>query len=150
MKDQLDYILTPISGGGLISGTCLSTLYFSPQTKVVGVEPYLARDAYLSLQSGKIEPPLPPKTIADGLRVCLGDKTFEVIKEHVSEIILVSEEEIVAAVNLIWKIMKIIVEPSSATVLAAVLKEKDKFKGKKIALILSGGNVDITYNPQIQ
>lgn len=79
--------------------------------------------------------------------MCLGDKTFDIIKKHVKEIILVSEEEIVAAVNLIWKIMKIVIEPSSATVLAAVIKEKDKFKGKKIALIISGGNVDINYNP---
>ncbi|KRX04350.1 Tryptophan synthase beta subunit-like PLP-dependent enzymes superfamily [Pseudocohnilembus persalinus] len=142
--DDIDFILTPISGGGLFSGQCLTSSYISPKTKMIGVEPYLARDAYLSLKEGKMHPQLPPKTIADGLRMPLGDKTFDIIQKYAHDILLVEEQEIIEATNLIWKIMKIIVEPSSATVLAAVLKNKQLFQNKKIALVISGGNVDIS------
>jgi threonine dehydratase len=109
---------------------------------VIAGEPEGADDAYRSLQSGKIEPSQ-SKTIADGLLTSLGDKTFPIIKDLVERIITVSEEEIVAAMRLLWERMKIIVEPSGAVPLAAVLKEKEKFKGKKVGVILSGGNVDL-------
>jgi threonine dehydratase len=139
---QLDFIFAPVGGGGLLSGTLLSAKYFSPSTKVFAGEPEGADDAYRSMQSGKIELSQ-SKTIADGLLTSLGDKTFPIIRDHVERIITVSEEEIVAAMRLIWERMKIIVEPSGAVPLAAVLKEKEKFKGKKVGIILSGGNVDL-------
>jgi threonine dehydratase len=139
---SLDFILAPVGGGGLLSGTLLSAKYFSPATKVIAGEPAGADDAYRSLQSGKIEPSQ-SNTIADGLLTSLGDKTFPIIRDHVEKIITVTEDEIIAAMRLIWERMKIIVEPSGAVPLAAVLKEKESFKGKKIGIILSGGNVDL-------
>jgi threonine dehydratase len=141
--DNLDFIVSPVGGGGLISGTALAALHFSPSTKVIGAEPKLADDAYRSLQTGIIQPPLKPLTIADGLRTALGDITFHFIQKYVEEIKLAEESEIIAAMRLIWERMKIIVEPSSAITLAIVLKNKDFFKGKRIGLILSGGNVDL-------
>ncbi len=141
--DSLDFIISPVGGGGLISGTALAAHYFSPKTKIIGAEPKLADDAYRSLQTGIIQPPLKPITIADGLRTSLGDITFHFIKQFVEEIQLAEEIEIIEAMRLIWERMKIIVEPSSAITLAIVLKNKDYFKGKRIGLILSGGNVDL-------
>jgi threonine dehydratase len=140
---DLDYIITPVGGGGLLSGTALSVKYFSPATRVIGAEPEQADDAFRSMQSGEIEPPLPPNSIADGLLSSLGDKTFPIMKELVSEIITVSEQEILAAMRLIWERLKIIVEPSGAVALASVLKMKSKFQNKRIGIILSGGNVDL-------
>jgi len=141
--ESLDMIISPVGGGGLISGTALATHYFSPTTKVIGAEPQLADDAYRSLKTGIIQPPLKPLTIADGLRTALGDITFHFIQQYVEEIKLASEAEIIDAMRLIWERMKIVVEPSSAITLAIVLKNKDFFKGKKVGLILSGGNVDM-------
>lgn len=141
--DSLDIIVSPVGGGGLISGTALAAHYFSPKTRVIGAEPKLADDAYRSLQTGIIQPPLKPLTIADGLRTALGDITFHFIQKYVEEIQLAEESEIIEAMRLIWERMKIIVEPSSAITLAIVLKNKDFFKGKRIGLILSGGNVDL-------
>lgn len=141
--DDLDIIVSPVGGGGLISGTAIAVHHFSPSTKVIGAEPKLADDAYRSLQTGIIQAPLKPLTIADGLRTALGDITFHFIKKYVDEIQLAEESEIVEAMRLIWERMKIIVEPSSAITLAIVLKNKDFFKGKRIGLILSGGNVDL-------
>jgi threonine dehydratase len=139
----LDFLIAPVGGGGLLSGTALATKYFSPSTTVIAGEPALANDAYRSFQSGKIEPASPPTSIADGLLTSLGDKTFPIIRENVKEIITVTEEEIVAAMRIIWERLKIIVETSCAVPLAAVLKEKEKFKGKNVGIILSGGNVDL-------
>jgi threonine dehydratase len=139
---SLDFMLAPVGGGGLLSGTLLSVKYFSPSTKVIAGEPAGADDAYRSLQSGKIEPSQ-SNTIADGLLTSLGDKTFPIIRDHVKEIITVTDEEIISAMRLIWERMKIIVEPSCAVPLAAVLKSKEKFAGKKVGIILSGGNVDL-------
>lgn len=139
---QLDVILTPVGGGGLLSGTLLAVKYFSPGTTVIAGEPAGSDDAYRSLQSGKIKP-AQSKTIADGLLTSLGDKTFAIIRDHVKEIITVTDEEIVHAMRLIWERMKIIIEPSCAVPFAAVLKEKQKFAGKKVGIILSGGNVDL-------
>ncbi len=139
---QLDFILAPVGGGGLLSGTLLAAKYFSPTTKVIAGEPAGADDAYRSLKSGKIELSQ-SNTIADGLLTSLGDKTFPIIRDHVEKVITVTEEEIIAAMRLIWERMKIIVEPSCAVPFAAVLKELENFKGKKVGIVLSGGNVDL-------
>ncbi len=140
--DKLDFILAPVGGGGLLSGTALAVKYFSPGAQVIAGEPTSADDAYRSLKSGKIEPSQ-AKGVADGLLTSLGDKTFPIIQEHVKEIITVTDAEIIAAMRLIWERMKIIVEPSCSVPLAALLKEKKKFTGKKVGIILSGGNVDL-------
>lgn len=143
-QQQWDFIVTPVGGGGLLSGTALAAHYFAPHTKVIGAEPELAKDAYLSLKKGVLQEPLPPKTIADGLRTGLSQRTFNYINSYVEQIITVSEEEIAAAMQLIWRRMKLIVEPSSAVPLAAILKNRTQFEGRKTALIISGGNVDFS------
>lgn len=139
---KLDYIIAPVGGGGLLSGTALAAHYFSPATKVIGAEPEITHDAYDSFKEKRIIPVSNINTIADGLRTSLGEKTFEIILKHVNDIITVSEEEIVDAMLLIWQRMKIIVEPSAAVSLAVVMKSLDTFRGKKTGIILSGGNVD--------
>jgi len=146
-QEQLDYIIAPVGGGGVVAGTILSCLHFSPDTKVIGAEPANADDAYRSLEAGHILPSVSPNTIADGLRTQLGDNNFPIIKEYIDQIILVEENEIVEAMRIIWQRMKIIVEPSSAVTLAAVLKKKELFRNQKIGLILTGGNVDISNLP---
>jgi len=142
-QPDLDVIIVPVGGGGLISGVALSALSFSDHCQVIGAEPFNVDDAYRSLQSGKIEHNLTTETIADGLKTTLGDITFNIIMNHVQKIIRVTEDEIVAAMQLIWERMKIIVEPSSAVTLAAVLKSKSEFANKNVGLVLSGGNVDL-------
>lgn len=139
----LDFIIVPVGGGGLLSGTALATKYFSPSTIVMAGEPALANDAYRSMKSGKIEPASPPASIADGLLTSLGDKTFPIIRENVKEIIIVKEEEIVAAMRIVWERLKIIIETSCAVPFAAVLKNKQNFTDKKVGIILTGGNVDL-------
>ena len=144
---ELDVILTPVGGGGLIAGTALAAKNFSSKCKVIGGEPMEADDAYRSLISGKIETNTSFHTVADGLRTHLGDRNFPIIKEHVEKIIRAEEEEIVQAMRIIWERMKIIIEPSCAVPFAAVLKQKEEFKNKNIGIILSGGNVDVTKLP---
>jgi threonine dehydratase len=144
---DLDVIIVPVGGGGLISGVALSAISFGNNCRVIGAEPYSVDDAYRSLQSGKIESNLTTDTIADGLKTLLGDITFNIINNHVEKIIRVTEEEIVGAMQLIWERMKIIVEPSAAVTLAAVLKSKQEFKNKKVGMVLSGGNVDLKKLP---
>ena len=144
---QLDYIFTPIGGGGLIAGTVLAAKYFSKNCKVIGGEPKNADDAYRSLQSGKIEFNKSTNTIADGLRTFLGDRNFPIIKEGVEKIIRVEETEIIKAMKIIWERMKIIIEPSSAVAFAALLKNKEDYKNKEVGIIISGGNVDVTNLP---
>lgn len=144
---ELDYVISPVGGGGLLSGTCLSGKYFSPKTKIIGAEPAAADDAFRSLQKGTIQPSLNPNTICDGLLTQLSEKTFSIIKNNVAEIITCSEETIIAAMRMIWERMKIVVEPSAAVTLAVVLENKKKFTGKRIGLILSGGNVDLQKLP---
>ncbi|HEY0652623.1 MAG TPA: pyridoxal-phosphate dependent enzyme [Chryseosolibacter sp.] len=141
VKD-LDYIITPVGGGGLLSGTLLAAKFFSPTTKVIAGEPAGADDAFRSMQSGKIEQSQ-SNTIADGLLTSLGDKTFPIIHENIEEIIPVTDEEIIAAMKLTWERLKMIVETSGVVPFAAVLKAKEKFKGKKVGIIFSGGNVDL-------
>jgi threonine dehydratase len=138
----LDIIMTPVGGGGLLSGTALAAKYFSPSTAVIAGEPAGSDDAYRSMKSGKIEE-AQSQSVADGLLTTLGDKTFPIIRDNVKEIITVSDEEIIQAMRLIWERMKIIIEPSCSVPFAAVLKEKEKFKVKRIGIILSGGNVDL-------
>jgi threonine dehydratase len=139
---KLDYLLAPVGGGGLLSGTAYAAKHFSPSTEDIAGEPAGSDDTYRSLKSGKIEQ-AQSQTIADGLLTTVGDKTFPIIHELVKEVITVSEDEIVAAMRLIWERLKIVVEPSAAVPFASVLKSKEKFKGKRVGIILSGGNVDL-------
>lgn len=147
IETPLDFILTPVGGGGLLSGTSLSAHYLSPKTKVIGCEPQGADDAYQSFKGGKLIPQTNPNTIADGLRTSLGEKPFEIIQQHVEDILLADDKEIIAAMQLLWERMKIVVESSSAVPLAALIKHKDKFRGKKVGIIISGGNVDLKKLP---
>jgi len=144
---DLDSIICPIGGGGLIAGTSIAASNFSNNCNVFGGEPLEADDAYRSLKSGQIETNISANTIADGLRTHLGSHNFPIIKKHVKQIIRVSEAEIIEAMQLIWERMKIIIEPSSAVAFAALLKEKESFKQQKIGIIVSGGNVDINNLP---
>lgn len=141
---DLDIVVTPVGGGGLLSGTCLGAQYFKPGLKVYAGEPEGAADAVLSIQTGKVEKAPFINTIADGLMTTLSERTLDIIKTHVTDILLVSDEEIKAALRLVYERMKIIIEPSCAVPLAAVLKNADLFKGKKVGIILSGGNVDLS------
>ena len=140
----LDAVITPVGGGGLLSGTCLGATFFKPGLKVYGGEPEGAADAVLSIQSGKVEKAPFINTIADGLLTTLSEQTLGIIKEHVTDILLVSEEEIIAALRLIYERMKIIVEPSCVVPFAAAMRNAHLFKGKKVGIILSGGNVDLS------
>ncbi len=140
---DLEYIFTPVGGGGLIAGTGLASYFYGDGCKVIGGEPFEVDDAYRSLLSGKIETNITANTIADGLKTQLGDINFPIIQKHVSEIIRVEEHEIIEAMRLIWERMKIIIEPSCAVPFAALLREKHRFSGRKIGIILSGGNVDL-------
>lgn len=140
---SLDIIITPVGGGGLLSGTSLSAYYFSKGISVYGAEPQQADDAKRSFDAGKQIPMIDPVTIADGLLTSLSTRTFTIIHKYVTDIITVSEEEIISAMKLVWERMKIIIEPSSAVPLAAVLKSKGLFKNQRIGIIISGGNVDL-------
>ncbi len=141
---DIEIVITPVGGGGLLSGTCLGAHYFKPGLKVYAGEPEGAADAVLSIQSGKVEKAPFVNTIADGLMTTLSERTLEIIQAHVADILLVSEDEIKAALRLVYERMKIIIEPSCAVPLAAVLKNADLFKGKKVGIILTGGNVDLS------
>ena len=140
-------ILVPIGGGGLIAGSALSAKYFGDNCSVIGTEPFEVDDAYRSLISGKIETNITTNTIADGLRTQLGDKNFPIILNEVKEIIRITEDEIINSMKLIWQRLKIICEPSCSLPLAGLLKNKDKFKGKKIGIIITGGNIDLDNLP---
>lgn len=144
-EQDLKYVVAPVGGGGLIAGTALAAYYFGKGCQVVGGEPAEADDAYRSLKSGKIESNDTTDTMADGLKTQLGDKNFPILQKHVEGIVRVSETEILEAMRLIWERMKIVVEPSSAVALAAVLKEREKFENRKVGLVLSGGNVDLKF-----
>jgi threonine dehydratase len=149
MEDEpnLDMIICPVSGGGLLSGTLLAAKGMKPEIMVYGAEPSEADDAYRSLKSGKIETNKSIDTVCDGLRAQLGNVPFPIIQEFVDGIITVTETEIIEAMKMVWERMKIIAEPSSVITLGALLKSKDKFSGKKVGLILSGGNVDLNQLP---
>lgn len=139
----LDIIIVPVGGGGLLAGTALACHWFSPDSEVWAAEPENADDAYRSLQSGKIETNETANTIADGLRTNLGDINFPIIKKLVARVQLVSEREIIEALKWIWERMKIIIEPSSAVAIAVLFKYKEELKGKRVGVIISGGNADL-------
>jgi threonine dehydratase len=146
--ENLDIVMCPVGGGGLLSGTSVSTKALLPYCKVIAAEPAGADDAYRSFREGRIMPSINPKTIADGLLTSLGEMNFAIIRKHVDDIVTVSEEGIIAAMRMIWERMKIIIEPSSAVPLAALLEKKIiDIQGKKIGIILSGGNVDLKKLP---
>lgn len=146
VKD-LDIILCPVGGGGLLSGSALSAHYFSDKVKVIACEPKGADDAFRSFQAGTIIPSIQPKTIADGLLTSLGERNFPIIQNYVDDIVTVSEDAIIKAMWLIFERMKIVVEPSAAVSFAAILEEKLNVKNKKVGIILSGGNVDLKQLP---
>jgi len=146
---DLDIIIAPVGGGGLISGTCISAKKIKPSIQVIGSEPELADDAYRSMKEGSIQPVLRTDTIADGLRTSLGDVTFEIMKDKLDDLVTVSEESIIREMRSVWERMKIIIEPSCAVPLAACLDQKFDVKGKKIGIILTGGNVDLEKLPWI-
>ena len=144
---HLDVILAPVGGGGLISGTALTAAACSAGTRVVAAEPKAADDAYRSLQAGTILSANDPNTVADGLRTSLGELTFVIIRSHVAQIVTVSEEAIVAAMHYVWERMKIVIEPSSAVPIAALLDGGLDLTGQRIGVILTGGNVDLLRLP---
>jgi threonine dehydratase len=144
---DLDIVMAPVGGGGLLGGTAIAVSAISPQTLIIAAEPERADDAYRSFHAGSIIPADNPDTIADGLRTTLGDLTFPIIRRYVKDILTVSEEGIVQAMRSIWERMKIIVEPSAAVPLATLLVNRREFSGKRIGVILSGGNVDLEHLP---
>lgn len=144
---DLDYVFTPVGGGGLIAGTALAAHFFGANCKVIGGEPFEVDDAYRSLKSGKIETNTSTNTLADGLKTHLGDRNFPIIQKHVDEIVRVTEEDIIAAMRLIWERLKIVCEPSSAVALAAAFKKQEKLSNQKVGIIISGGNVDLSSLP---
>ncbi len=144
---SLDTVVAPVGGGGLLSGTSIATKSLLPNSKVFGAEPLGADDAARSLRSGVRVESIIANTVADGLRTTLSELTFSIIKQNVQDIITVDDQAIISAMKLIWERMKIIVEPSSATALAAVAAEKEKFAGCRVGIILSGGNVDLDNLP---
>lgn len=144
---ELDMIMTPVGGGGLLSGTAIAAKSLKKKIKVYAGEPKGADDAYRSFYSGTFVPSIEPNTMADGLLTSLGSLTYSVLQKYVDEVLLCEEEEIVQAMRLIWERLKIIVEPSSAVPLAALLNHQDEFAGKRIGIILSGGNVDLAELP---
>jgi len=142
-QGEFDVMMAPVGGGGLLSGTAISSKHLLPGCKVMAAEPAGADDAYRSFHSKKWVPSENPKTIADGLLTSLGERNFAIILEKVDDIVTVSEESIVEAMRMIWERMKIIIEPSSAVPLAAILEKKVDVQGKKVGIILSGGNLDL-------
>jgi threonine dehydratase len=146
----LEMVLAPVGGGGLLSGTAISVSESKPDTRIIGTEPAAADDAYRSLKEGRIVPSIDPVTVADGLRTSLGPLTFAIIRERVEQIVTVSEAAIINAMRMIWERMKIIIEPSAAVPVAAVLERNLDVRGKRVGIILSGGNVDLERLPWVQ
>ncbi len=145
--DDLDYIIAPVGGGGMICGTATVIHEKKPQTKVIAAEPENADDAYRSFKTGTLHPSVNPNTIADGLLTSLSPLTFGIIREKVHDIITASEDQIVEAMRMVWERMKIIIEPSSAVALAIVLGNRERFKNKRLGIMLTGGNVDLDHLP---
>lgn len=149
LEDQpkLDMLLAPIGGGGLMSGSAIAASELSPDTKVIGTEPEVANDAYLSFKTGKRHPVQSTDTVADGLRTSLSELTFACIQQHVDEIVTVTENEITDAMRFIWERMKIIIEPSCAVPAAAIFNGKVDVSGKRAGIIITGGNIDLEHLP---
>lgn len=146
---DLDALIAPVGGGGLISGSAICLAGISPNTTVYAAEPKNADDAYRSIKAGYIIEEDAPNTLADGLRTSLGSMTFPIINQHVADIILVGEQQIVEAMRLIWQRMKIVVEASSAVALAAIFTQPEVFRGKRVGVIITGGNVDLNLLPWV-
>jgi threonine dehydratase len=144
---DLDIIVSPIGGGGLISGTAVAARSLEPGIRVIGAEPAGADDASRSFQAGKRIPLTQANTIADGLRGSLSDRTFAEIRSHVSDVVTVSEEAIVAAMRAVWEVLKIVVEPSGAVSYAAIVANRIDARGKRVGIILTGGNLDLDALP---
>jgi threonine dehydratase len=144
---DLEAIIAPVGGGGLLSGTATAATELSPRIRVIGAEPEGADDAFRSLAAGKILPSINPQTIADGLRTSLGDLTFPIIAKRVERIITVSEMSIISAMKFIWERAKIIIEPSAAVAVAALWERKVDLTGMSVGVILSGGNLDLDKLP---
>lgn len=145
--EGLDAVIAPIGGGGMVSGTCLTLSHQAPSIKIYAAEPLNADDAARSFRAGHIIADDAPDTIADGLKVPLKDLTWHFVQNHVTDILTATEEEIVDAMKLIWKRMKIVMEPSSAVPLATIIKNPDVFAGKRVGVIITGGNVDLDKLP---
>ena len=148
--DGLDVVMAPIGGGGMISGTCLTLSNLAPEVQIIAAEPEQADDAYRSFKAGYIIADDAPKTIADGLLVPLKDLTWHFVSKHVTDILTASEEDIIHAMKLTWKHLRIVMEASSAVPLATILKNKDRFTGKRVGIIITGGNVDLDILPWLK
>ena len=146
----LDVVMAPIGGGGMISGTCLTLSNLAPEVQIIAAEPEQADDAYRSFKAGYIIADDAPKTIADGLLVPLKDLTWHFVSKHVTDILTASEEDIIHAMKLTWKHLRIVMEASSAVPLATILKNKDRFAGKRVGIIITGGNVDLDILPWLK
>ncbi|MEC4725211.1 pyridoxal-phosphate dependent enzyme [Shewanella sp. D64] len=145
--DELDIVIAPIGGGGMISGTCLTLSTIAPQIQVYAAEPVNADDAARSFKAGYIIADDAPNTVADGLKVPLKELTWHFVKNHVTDILTATEDEIVAAMKIVWLRMKLVIEPSSAVSLATIIKNPEIFKGKRVGIIITGGNVDLDKLP---
>ncbi len=145
--DGLDMMVAPIGGGGMISGTCLTLSHIAPDVQIIAAEPEQADDAYRSFKAGHIIADDAPVTIADGLKVPLKERTWHFVSNHVTDILTASEQEIIDAMKLTWQRMKIVMEPSCAVPLAVILKNKERFAGKRVGVIVTGGNVDLDSLP---
>jgi threonine dehydratase len=148
--DGVDIIMAPIGGGGMISGTCLTISNIAPEIQIIAAEPEQADDAYRSFKAGYIIADDAPKTIADGLLVPLKDLTWHFVSNHVTDILTASEEEIIDAMKLTWKHLRVVMEASSSVPLATILKNKERFAGKRVGIIITGGNVDLDTLPWLK
>jgi threonine dehydratase len=146
-RPDLDVLLAPVGGGSLLAGMAVAVKGLGATCKIIGCEPEMADDAQRSFRAGRIVPQLQPRTIADGLRTSLGDLTFPLIARHVDDIVTVSEEAIVNAMRIAWEVLKIVIEPSSAVPLAAILEGRVRVEGKSIGIVFTGGNVDLDNLP---
>jgi threonine dehydratase len=148
--EGLDAVIAPIGGGGMISGCCLTLSNIAPNVEIYAAEPEQADDAYRSFKAGHIIADDAPVTIADGLKVPLKENTWHFVSNHVTDILTASEDEIVEAMILTWKRMKIVMEPSCAVPLATILKNPEVFRGKRVGVVITGGNVDLEHLPWMQ
>lgn len=148
--ENLDAVIAPIGGGGMVSGTCLTLSTVAPEVKIYAAEPEQADDACRSFRAGHIIADDAPVTVADGLKVPLKERTWHFVSNHVTDILLASEREIIDAMHLTWQRMKIVIEPSCAVPLATILKNRDIFAGKRVGVIITGGNVDLKSLPWMQ
>jgi threonine dehydratase len=145
--DGVEIVVAPIGGGGMISGTCLTLSTLAPEVKIIAAEPEQADDAYRSFKAGHIIADDAPETIADGLKVPLKDLTWHFVKNHVTDILTASEQEIVDAMKITWKYLRVVMEPSCAVPLATILKNPEVFRGKRVGVVITGGNVDLDKLP---